>query len=106
MDQNALSEVIEVEKEIRKFLDIEKAACTKRLEQVRKEVSLHVAQEEESIRASFRAAAETTEKDARQKALQLEADGAEYAARLSALGDDALTDIIMKKLAIILGTGP
>ncbi len=106
MDQNALSEVIEVEKEIQKSLDLEKAKCRERLEQVGKEVSLHIAKEEEKIRDSFRVAAEREEKDARRKSLQLVDEAAKNADRIFALGDDALTDIVMKKLGIILETAP
>jgi len=68
MDNNILSEVIEVEREIQKCLELEQAKARDWLEKVKKECADEVLQEEGRIKDSLAAAEDRARKDAEESA--------------------------------------
>lgn len=68
MDSNILSEVIEVEREIQKCLELEQAKARDWLEKVKKECSDEVLKEESRIKDTLAAAEERARKEAEESA--------------------------------------
>jgi vacuolar-type H+-ATPase subunit H len=102
MQKDILSEVIEVEKEIQKCLEIEKAKSHDWLEKVKKESEEELAREEKNIKESLSKSIEVAKKEAELKAAGIVKQTEAGAERLTKLNDQTLVDIVGKQITRIL----
>jgi vacuolar-type H+-ATPase subunit H len=102
MEKDLLGEVIEVEKEIQKCLELEKVKSGEWLEQTRKEFEEEVEREEKNLRESLQQAIEQATKDAGVKASDIVRQVERTAGRLTTLKNDTLSRIAEKHVRTIL----
>ena len=97
-----LSRVISVEKEIQTCLEAERAKSREWLEGVKKEAEEEFTREEEQTREAFRESAEHSRDEAAARAAKIIEGAEEKAERLTALSDETLRGIIMRRLHTIV----
>ena len=102
MQKDILSEVIEVEKEIQKCLEVEKAKSNEWLEKVKKESEDELVREEKKIKESLNKSIEVAKKEAELKATEIVKQTEARAERLAKLNDQTLVDIVGKQITRIL----
>jgi len=102
MQKDILSEVIEVEKEIQKSLEVEKAKSHDWLEKVKKESEEELVREEKTIKESLNKSIEVAKKEAELKAAEIMKQTKARAERLAKLNDETLADIVGKQITRIL----
>jgi vacuolar-type H+-ATPase subunit H len=102
MERDILSEVIEVEREIQKCLELEKTRAQEWLEKVKRGSSEELARSEREIRETFDRALADAEKEAAVKAAQVVREAEAQVARLRTLDDGLLTRIVAKQTRKIL----
>jgi len=102
MDKDILNEVIEAEKEIQHCIESEQEKLRIWLDQVKREASAAVAREENNDHEQLTRSLEDTKRTAEAKAKALVNDARARSERISDLGDDALVDIILKRMPRIL----
>jgi vacuolar-type H+-ATPase subunit H len=102
MDKDLLGEVIVVEKEIQKCIELEKVKSREWLEQTRKEFEEEVEREEKNLQESLRQAMEQAAKDAGAKAFDIVRQAELSAGRLAAVKNDTLSRIVEKHVRTIL----
>ncbi len=102
MEENILSEVIEVEKEIQKCLDIEKVKTREWLENVKKGSEEKLIQEGKKINESLEQSIEEAARAAEVKAAETTRRAAAAADRLGQLKTETLLEIIRQKIETIL----
>lgn len=102
MEKDILSEVIEVEKEIQKCLEVEKAKSHDWLEKVKKESEEELVREERTIKESLNKSIEFAKKEAELKAAEIVKQTEARAERLSKLNNDTLVGIVGKQIIRIL----
>lgn len=98
MDKNLLSEVIEVEKEIQKRCDLERAKSREWLEQTRNEFEAGYALEEQRIAESLQQSLEEAKMTAESRASDIVKEAAQTAERLAMLKSDTLSRIVEKHI--------
>lgn len=102
MDNTILSEVIEVEREIQKCLELEQAKARDWLEKVKKECADEVLKEEARIRDSLAAAEERAGKEAEESAASSVRDAAAFVEQMDHLDRSMLQAVVDKHLRTIL----
>ena len=102
MQKDILSEVIEVEKEIQKCLEDEKAKSQDWLQKVKKESAEELVREEKSIKESLNKSIEVAKREAELKAAEIVNQTEIRAERLAKLSDETLVDIAVKHITRIL----
>jgi hypothetical protein len=102
MDNNILSEVIEVEREIQKCLEIEQAKARDWLEKVKKECADEVLKEETLIKDSLAAAEDLARKDAKESAASSVRDAKALVEHLDHLDRATLQAVVEKHIRTIL----
>jgi len=102
MEDDILSEVIEVEKELQRCLELERGKARERLEKIRIEAEQELASSEQEIQKSLRTSYEKTLEEARSKAASMVHDAEAKADQLAKLEDGRLINSIMKQLNGIL----
>ena len=102
MEKDILSEVIEVEKEIQKCLEVEKEKSHDWLEKVKKESEEELVREERNIKESLNKSIEVAKKEAELKAVEIVKQTEARAERLAKMNDDTLVDIVGKQIIRIL----
>ena len=102
MQKDILSEVIDVEKEIQKGLEVEKEKSHDWLEKVKKETEEELVREEKNIKESLNKSIEVAKKEAELKAVEIVKQTEARAQRLAKLNDQALVDIVGKQITRIL----
>ncbi len=102
MQKDILSEVIEVEKEIQKCLEVEKEKSRDWLEKVKKESEAELAREEKNIKESLNKSIEVAKKEAELKAAEIVKQTEARAERLAKLNDQTLVDIVGEQITRIL----
>jgi hypothetical protein len=102
MDNNILSEVIEVEREIQKCLELEQAKARDWLEKVKKECADEVLKEEARIRDSLAAAEDRARKEAEENAASSLRDTAAFVEQMDHLDRAVLQAVVDKHIRTIL----
>jgi hypothetical protein len=102
MDNNILSEVIEVEREIQKCLEIEQAKARDWIEKVKKECAEEVLKEEAQISASLAAAEDLARKEADGSAAASIREAAAFIEQMDHLDRAALQAVVDKHIQTIL----
>jgi len=102
MEKDILSEVIEVEKEIQKCLEAEKATSRDWLEKVKKESGDELVREEKILKESLNKSIEAAKKEAELKAAEIVKQTEARAERLAKLNDETLVGIVGKQITRIL----
>lgn len=102
MDDDVLSKVVEVEREIQQRLDIEKKMSRDWIEQVKKEAEERIAAEEKKLQEEMRELLHKAKLDAEKGAAVIMHDAQEEAARLRDISDELLKKVIRKHLSHIL----
>jgi len=102
MQKDILSEVIEVEKEIQKCLEVEKAKSQDWLANAKKESAEELAREEKNIKESLNKSIEVAKKEAELKAAEIVNQTKARAERLAKLSNETLVDIVGKQISRIL----
>ena len=102
MDKDILSEVIEVEKDIQKRLELEKEKACLWLEQARKDLKEEFAREEQNIAASLKRFTEEAKQDAEIKSAEILKEAMLKNSRFASVNNGTLTGIVEKHLCKIL----
>ena len=102
MDNNILSEVIEVEREIQKCLEIEQTKARDWLEKVKKECEAEVLKEEALIKDSLAAAENLARKEAEESAASSVRDAAALVEHMDHLDRAVLQAVVEKHIRTIL----
>ena len=102
MDNNILSEVIEVEREIQKCLEIEQTKARDWLEKVKKECEAEVLKEEALIKDSLAAAENLARKEAEESAAASVRDAAALVEHMDHLDRAVLQAVVEKHIRTIL----
>ncbi|MGE5894157.1 MAG: hypothetical protein ACM34I_08895 [bacterium] len=102
MEKDILNEVIEVEKEIHKSLELERAKTQEWLEAVKKEAEETFNQEREKLQGAYTEALAQAVHDAEAKASVILREAEEKAGRLGQVPDEILNRIVMKHIRRIL----
>lgn len=102
MDNNILSEVIEVEREIQKCLELEQAKARDWLEKVKKECADEVLQEEVRVKALLAAAEDRARKEAEDSAAARVRDAALLIEHIDHLDRTLLQAVVKKHVRTIL----
>lgn len=102
MEKDILSEVIEVEKEIQKCLELERAKAQEWLEKAKKESTEDFARSERGINEAFERAMVDAEKTAAAKAAEIVKEAAAQVEQLQALDERMLADTVAKQMRRIL----
>lgn len=102
MEDDVLSRVISVEKEIQVCLEAERSKARAWLEGVRKEAEEEFIRKEEGLREAFRMSAEQAKDEAMAKAGNMIKDAEAKAERLLNLSDGTLRGLIMRRLNMVL----
>lgn len=106
MEKDILSKVLEVEREIQERLREEKSRSLEWSEGVRKEVEEELAREEKVLKDCYRKVLDDARLAAEKEAAELLRDSALQSERLTAIGDDALTGIVLKYVRRIVPADP
>jgi vacuolar-type H+-ATPase subunit H len=102
MEKDLLSEVIEVEKELQKNLDLEKDKSREWLEQIRKEFEEGFTHEETSLAESLRRSLEVAKQDAEAKASDIANQSVQKILLITKINNEGLSKIIGRHLSRIL----
>jgi len=102
MDNNILSEVIEVEREIQKCLEIEQTKARDWLDKVKKECEAEVLKEEAQIKDSLAAAENLARKEAEESAAASVRDAAALVEHMDHLDRVVLQAVVEKHIRTIL----
>jgi len=102
MDNTILSEVIEVERELQKCLELEQAKARDWLEKAKKECADEVLREEARIKNSLAAAEDRARKEAEESAASSLRDAAALVEQLEHLDRAVLQAVVDKHIRIIL----
>jgi vacuolar-type H+-ATPase subunit H len=102
MEKDILSEVIEVEKEIQKCLELEKTKAREWLEKVQTESADEFTRSEREFQEAFDRALADAEKEAMVKAAEIVREAEAQAERLRTLGNGTLQGIVEKQIRRIL----
>ena len=102
MDRGILNEVIEVEKEIQKSLDVERQKTREWLDTVKREAQETFNQEKEKLQRIYDEALARAVREAEAKASVILSEAEEKAGRLGQVPDEILNRIVMTHLGRIL----
>ncbi len=102
MDDDILSQVVEVEKEVQQRIEIEKKMSQEWLENAKKEAEEKVLIEEKELKKNVNDSISTARLNAEKKAEAIISDANIEAGRLEKLDDDILKNIIIKHIIKIL----
>ncbi|MGD0886869.1 MAG: hypothetical protein ABSA46_18665 [Thermodesulfovibrionales bacterium] len=102
METNILSEVVAVEREIQRCIEIEKEKSREWIEKVKKESQEELLREQEKIHETLRNARDEARKKAESEAAVVVKDALVKVELLDRLKDETLTRIIEKRLIKIL----
>ncbi len=102
MERDILSQVIEAEKDIQQFLDLEKIKAREWLERVKKECEEEFIREEKNIKESLEKSTAEAAREAGVKAAGTVSRAAAAAERLGRLQTETLSRIVAKQIAGIL----
>jgi vacuolar-type H+-ATPase subunit H len=102
MDDDILSKVVEVEKEVQQRLEIEKKMSQEWLEKAERDAEEKVLAEEAEIKEAFNFALKNAKLNAEEKTASIIKNANEEAERLQALGDEIFKKILLKHISIIL----
>ncbi len=98
MKEDILGEVIEVEKEIQKRLEVEKNKSQEWLEKVKRDAQKEILTEENSLKGSLEKAVKEAQLNAEKKASNISNDAHAKAERLENLSDEILKGIILRHI--------
>ncbi|MGD0886210.1 MAG: hypothetical protein ABSA46_15300 [Thermodesulfovibrionales bacterium] len=102
MDTNVLSEVVAVEREIQRCIEIERVKSREWIEKIKEESQEELLREQEKIHETLRNASDEARKEAESKAALVVKDALAKAEVIQKLKDEDLTRIIEKRLTKIL----
>lgn len=102
MDDDILSKVVEVEREVQQRLDIEKKMSREWLENIKQEAEEKVLTEERDLKKTFNDAIKQTKSNAEGKTASIINNANVKAEKLKGLGDEILKKTILKHIYIIL----
>ncbi len=102
MEDDVLTRIISVEKEIQASLESERSKAREWLEEVRRETEGEFVKAEARIREASQKSLAKARKEATIKAENIVSEAEDEAARLRNLDDETLRGIIMRRLAMIL----
>ncbi|MGD1074830.1 MAG: hypothetical protein ABR903_01935 [Thermodesulfovibrionales bacterium] len=102
MDTNVLSEVVAVEREIQRCIEIERVKSREWIEKIKKESQEELLKEQDKIHETLRNASDEARKEAESKAAVVVKDALAKTEMLDRLKDDTLARIIEKRLIKIL----
>ena len=102
MDDDILSQVVEVEKEVQQRIEIEKKMSQEWLENVKKEAEEKVLIEEKELKKNVTDSISIARLNAEKKAEAIISDANVEAERIEKLDDDILKNIIIKPIIRIL----
>jgi vacuolar-type H+-ATPase subunit H len=102
MDDDILSQVVEVEKEVQQRIEIEKKMSQEWLENVKKEAEEKVLIEEKELKKNVTDSISIARLNAEKKAEAIISDANVEAERIEKLDDDILKNIIIKHIIRIL----
>lgn len=102
MDDDILSKVVEVEKEVRQKIDIEKKMSGEWMENIKKEAEQKILSEEEDLKKALSNATKKAKADAEAKTAAIINNANQEAERLKGLSDSILKKAILKHISIIL----
>ncbi|UCD35503.1 MAG: hypothetical protein JSU90_01335 [Nitrospiraceae bacterium] len=102
MDDDILSRVVEVEREVQQRLDVEKKMSLDWIEKVKKEAEERVVAEEKKLKEEMGQDLQKAKLEAEKGAAAIIEDAHDEAARLRDIGDEILKKTIRKHLSTIL----
>ena len=102
MDDDILSRVVEVEREVQQRLDVEKKMSLDWIEKVKKEAEERVVAEEKKLKEEMGQDLQEAKLEAEKGAAAIIEDAYDEAARLRDIGDEILKKTIRKHLSTIL----
>ncbi|MCK5506578.1 MAG: hypothetical protein KAJ10_15550 [Thermodesulfovibrionia bacterium] len=102
MDDDILSKVVEVEKEVQQRIGIEKNMSREWLENVKRDAEEKILREEKALKTALDEAISKTNINSGKKAIEIIKDANTEAEKLERLGNDILKKIIMKHTFMIL----
>lgn len=102
MEEDILSKVIEVEKEIQKGFENEKVKAQNWLEKIKKESEEEVIKEEYRLKEAFESALEESVAYAERKSSEVLSESVLLSEKLKAMPDEILSEIITKHIMKIL----
>ena len=102
MDDDILSKVVEVEKEVRQKIDIEKKMSGEWIENIKKEAEQKILSEEEDLKKALSNETKKAKVDAEVKTAAIINKANQEAERLKGLSDSILKKAILKHISIIL----
>ena len=102
MDTNVLSEVVAVEREIQRCIEIERVKSREWIEKIKEESQEELLREQEKIHETLRNARDEARKKAESEAAVVVKDALAKAEVIQKLKDEDLTRIIEKRLTKIL----
>jgi len=102
MEKDLLSEVIEVEKEIQKCLELEKVASREWLEQTKKEFEDEFAGNAKTVEGSLQQVIDDAQKAAEVNASAIVAQATRRAGLVQALNTETLSKIVQKHISALL----
>ena len=102
MDDDILSKVVEVEREVRQKLDIERKMSQEWLETVKKEAEDRVLAEEIGLMKAVDEAMEDARSGAGEKTAAIINSAAKEAERIRGLSDGTLKETVLKHISLIL----
>ncbi len=102
MENDILSAIVEVEREIQERLAAEERTAEEMLDRLRRELADGAQRDEERLAAEVRQAVAAAADETRERAAAIVRDAASRAERLAGLDDEPLERCVMKHLARIL----
>ena len=102
MEDDILSKIVEVEKEIRKRLEIERNTTQEWLEKIKKDTEKELIMAEKELKESLNKAVQDAKSNAEKKASEILLDAQTKAERLEKLNDEILKMVILKHIIRIL----
>jgi vacuolar-type H+-ATPase subunit H len=102
MDDDILSKVVEVEKDVQQRIGIEKNMSREWLENVKRDAEEKILREEKELKTALDEAIRKTNISSEKKAIEIIKDANTEAEKLERLGNDILKKIIMKHTFMIL----
>mgnify|MGYP001573073268 FL=1 len=105
MEDDILSKIVEVEKEIQERLEIEKNKAHEWLEKVKKDAEKELITAEKELNESLNQELQDAKQHAEKKASEILLDAQTKAERLEKLSDEILKTVILKHIIRILPYG-
>ena len=105
MEDDILSKIVEVEKEIQKRLEIERNTTQEWLEKIKKDTEKELIMAEKELKESLNKAVQDAKSNAEKKASEYLLDAQTKAKRLEKLSDEILKTVILKHIIRILPYG-